>query len=109
MAAGMEDSKCNLHDEGHNPGNEVSNPGTEQGGAVVDDSNAGMGEDETVMGDVSAGTSRPVLDNVTGGLDSGTGWVIGVFVTTGGLGSNADLCIMVWPFNQQAGFTGMTI
>lgn len=121
MAAGMEDGNvgdegrdpgdegCDPGDEGRDPGDEVSNPGTEQGGAVVDNSNAGIGEDETAMGDVSADTSRPVLDDVTGGLDSGTGWAIGAFVTTGGLGFNADLCGMVWPFNRQAGVPGMTI
>jgi len=85
MAAGVEDSnmgdegcnpgdeECDPGDEGHNPGDKGHNSGnevsTEQDGTVVDDSNAGMGEDETVMGDVSADTPWPVLDNVTGWED----------------------------------------
>ena len=104
-----DDEGCNPGDKGYNLGSEASNLGTEQGGAIVDNHKAGIGEDETAMGDVSAGMSRPVLDNVTNRLDSRTGWVIRAFVTTGGLGSNADLCRMVWPFNQQAGVLGMMI
>jgi len=125
MAAGMEDGNlgnegcdpgdegCDSGDEGHDLCNKGHNLGDEVSiewdGPVVDDSNAGMGEDETVMGDVSAGTPWPVLDNVTRGLDSKTGWAIRAFITTSGLESNIDLCRMVWPFNGWAGVLGMRI